>query len=103
MESCPSLHEDLKKVDWIAFKCKRDEKYAQNLYAALCNNIFCKSYREWFCSWRQSGAIIAEIVGQGSYLNWYCSGMAGKEGFVEEGQITSEISSDITNLGWYLK
>jgi hypothetical protein len=94
------LKEDVLKVEWLLLKCRSSNKYAQNFYAALCNNIFCKCEQEWSCSWRASGDIVAKMVGKGSYLDWYCSGMFPENGFIEEGSITSEISSDLLNLGW---
>lgn len=106
-----SLIEDLKKVDWIAFKCKGSETYPQNLYAALCNNNFEKLGETWTCSWRLAGEFVSEMRGTGTYLDWYCSGLQKKDanlepgfsGFVEEGTVTTEVSSDILNLGWLIK
>jgi len=98
-----SLEEDLNRVDWIKTKCIDRRAYAQNLYAALCNNTFLKLGKEWSSSWRSSGDLVSRILGFGAYIDWYCSGIAGGEGFVEEGLITSEVYSDLLNLGWYLK
>jgi len=104
-----SLIEDLKKVGWIAFKCRENETYPQNLYAALCNNSFEKLGETWTCSWRSAGEFVSKIRGTGTYLDWYCSGLqkddleSGFSGFVEEGTVTTEVGSDILNLGWSIK
>lgn len=100
MDQNLSLKEDLQRIDWLATKCKSNKKYAQNLYAALCNNTFHRNEQEWSCSWRASGELVADLIGNGSYLDWYCSGIIREEGFVEEGLITSEVSGDLLNLGW---
>lgn len=94
------LKEDIVKVDWIKLKCKTSRVYAQNLYAALCNNKFYKHDLEWSTSWRNAGEIVSTIVETGTYLDWYCTGMVGEKGFVEEGHVTTEVGNDILNLGW---
>ena len=80
-----NLEADLLKTDWISYKCTVNNVYAQNLYAALCNNIFMKDDQEWSCSWRYSGGIVSDLIKDdtrhdlysnrtGDYLDWYCSG-----------------------------
>lgn len=100
-----SLEYDLIKTDWIVYKCKHNASYAQNLYAALCNNRFFKNEDEWTCSWRYAGGIVADMIGSsGDYMDYYCSGVAaGKNGYVSEGTVTSEITNDLLNLGWIHK
>lgn len=98
---------DLRTCENIINKCKNSEKYSQNLYAALCNNIFKKEGKEWSCSWRHAGGIVANLREQGDYIDWYCSGIGNEEknckiDFVEEGFVIDEINSDLTNLGWTL-
>jgi len=110
-----NMEYDLLMSDYIAEKCK-DDKYAQNLYAALCNNSFIKNEvwpilveKTWSCSWLYAGGIIADIREQGDYLDWYCSGMAGglgngdedgSKGYVGESVITEEIKDDLLKLNW---
>ena len=101
------LELELMSTDWILEKVK-DEAYAQNLYAALCNNQFVKNevfpiLKEdyWHCSWRYAGGIIADMRSEGGYLDWYCSGLGDKnEKFVGEGYVTDEIRDDLLKLGW---
>ena len=38
-----------------------------------------------------------------SYLDYYCSGMIDKEGYVPEGVVTDEIRLDLIKLGWSIK
>ena len=115
-----NLEYDLRTSETIAVKCK-DDSYAQNLYAALCNMrwqrrevmpILKDEY--WSCSWRYAGGVIADIREEGDYMDWYCSGIAGgdepdvyeaghdlkRKGFVPEGQVTDEIRADLESLGW---
>ena len=89
--------------------------YAQNLYAALCNNEWQK--REVFpilnddsylVSWRTAGAIGADLRAIGEdYMAFFCSGIQSdddllREGYVVEGTVTDEIKTDLSKLNWYL-
>jgi hypothetical protein len=115
------LEQDLKDAAWLCEKVRGNEGYAQNLYAALCNREFVKhavlpilKNETWGCSWRYAGGIIADIRGEGDYLDWYCSGMGGmatydyEEGqkimnekrYVPEATVTEEIQEDLKQLGW---
>lgn len=100
----PNLELDLMKSDEITSKCIHSELYSQNLYAALCNNRFFYNDEEWTCSWRMSGGIVADLRDKGeTYLDWYCSGIGQKAGYVAESVITEEISLDLMKLGWTIK
>jgi hypothetical protein len=123
-----NMEYDLRSTQWIIDKAK-DDAYAQNLYAAMCNNDFTKNdvipiltEKRWSCSWRHAGGIIADMQGKGDYIDWYCSGIRdakildddefraltkeqqehyiqGKK-FVSEGVVTDEIRADLLKLGW---
>jgi hypothetical protein len=108
-----NMEYDLLTTDWILEKVRASESYAQNLYAAMCNNGFIKlevipvlKGEEWGCSWRYAGGIIADMRQEGDYINWYCSGIGeglgngGLPGYVPEGRITDEIRNDLQRLGW---
>jgi hypothetical protein len=106
-----NLEYDLRSTDWLVAKCKANLAYSQNLYAALCNNDFMQlkvmpilKDEKWSCSWRHAGGIIADILEEGDYIDWYCSGMGGWKGestdYVQEGTVTDEIRADLKNLGW---
>lgn len=105
-----NLEYDLRSTDWICKKVKDSEVYAQNLYAALCNNDFQKlevipilKEETWGCSWRYAGGIIADMREEGDYIDWYCSGIGyHNEQFVGEGVVTDEVLDDIKTLGWIL-
>lgn len=114
MMACPLILEKVKK-----------DSYAQNLYAAMCNmqwqrtEVFPILKEEmWHCSWRVSGGIVADLRGEGDYLDWYCSGMGGfsmladetgeetarwikEKGYVAESVVTEEIKQDLASLGWH--
>ena len=110
-----SLEHDLLKTEYIRTKCRERDAYAQNLYAALCNNRFFKYDEEWTCSWRYSGGLVAELIRNNDsintvrdsmdYMDWYCSGIGADncEGYVAESCVTSEIANDLLNLGWIIK
>ena len=107
-----NLEYDLRSTDWILEKVRNSEIYAQNLYAAMCNNDFQKrdvmpilKDETWSCSWRYAGGIIADMRQEGDYIDWYCSGIRNpkdKDGvdFVAESQVTEEIEQDLLKLGW---
>lgn len=112
-----NLEYDLRASEYIVDKCRHDPAYAQNIYAALCNNDFTKNEvmpilmeETWSCSWRYAGGIVADLVGEGDYLDWYCSGILGEEDVaayfntprehVPEGFVTDEVKEDLFKLGW---
>jgi hypothetical protein len=116
-----NLEYDLRSTKWICDKAKASESYAQNLYAALCNQDWQKNDvwpllkgETYSCSWRYAGGIVADMVEQGDYIDWYCSGIRGgtsldddvleqidpSADFVPEGCVTDEIREDFFKLGW---
>lgn len=123
-----NMEYDLLTTDWILEKVRARDDYAQNLYAAMCNNGFIRlevipvlKGEEWSCSWRYAGGIIADMQQQGDYIDWYCSGIRDTfhndddtQGYTEEqlarleitkkyvpeGRITDEIRNDLQRLGW---
>jgi hypothetical protein len=113
-----NLEYDLRSTEWICDKAKANNDYAQNIYASLCNNDFLKlevvpilKNDTWSCSWRYSGGIVADMRGEGDYIDWYCSGIGNSDdgygldhrqatGYVSEGIVTDEIREDFKKLGW---
>jgi len=125
-----NLEWDLRTTDWILAKVRADDAYAQNLYAAMCNNYFNKremwpllKEQKWSCSWRYAGGIIAHMQEKGDYIDWYCSGIrdvgyqddpdepkelteeqlqrkAIYDRYVAESVVTEEIENDLYKLGW---
>ena len=104
-----NLEYDLLTTDWILAKVRDSNAYAQNLYAAICNNEFVKNDvwpileddRQSY-SWRYAGGIIADMRQEGDYIDWYCSGIGDKKEYVGEGHVTNEIRNDLLNLGWII-
>ena len=102
-----NLEYDLLNTQWITDKTE-DDVYAQNLYAALCNNKFYKEDMKepWICSWRYAGGLIADVkwlaTGKAyDYLDFYCSSaLSDNPKFVAEGTVTDEVREDLTKLGW---
>ena len=125
-----NMEYDLVTTDWILAKARASGAYAQNLYAAMCNNDFQRndvwpriSDQKWHCSWRSAGGIIADMRQQGDYIDWYCSGINNGDWqkppeevaamtpdqqeyyhmqtqFVSESVVTDEIREDLFRLGW---
>ena len=110
-----NLEYDLRSTEWICNKAKASEAYAQNIYAALCNQDWQRNEvwpllkgETYSCSWRYAGGIVADMREQGDYIDWYCSGIRGEQGidyeppltFVSEGIVTEEIREDFFKLGW---
>ena len=124
-----NMEYDLRSTQWIIDKAKGDDVYAQNLYAAMCNNDFTKNdvipiltEKRWSCSWRHAGGIIADMQEKGDYIDWYCSGIRNNEdldddqfrqltkeqqefhlkvkAYVPESVVTDEIREDLLKLGW---
>ena len=110
-----NLEYDLRSAKWICDKAKANEFYAQNLYAAMCNQDWQRNEvwpllkgKTYSCSWRYAGGIVADMVEKGDYIDWYCSGIRGEQGidyeppltFVPEGTVTEEIREDFFKLGW---
>ena len=113
-----NMQYDLRSTEWILAKVRESASYAQNLYAAICNNDFCKremwpllKEEYWGASWRSAGGIIADMREQGDYIDWYCSGIGNNDsgygldhrqanGYVPESVVTEEIKDDLYKLGW---
>ena len=109
-----NLEYDLRSTEWICNKVKGNSSYAQNLYAALCNQDWQKNDvwprlkdQRWTCSWRYAGGIVADMRESGDYIDWYCSGIQGEPdddwvdlGHVPEGTVTDQIQEDLFRLGW---
>jgi hypothetical protein len=109
-----NLEYDLRSNKWICDKTKSTKTYAQNLYAALCNQDWQRNEvwpllkdQRWSCSWRHAGGIVADMREEGDYIDWYCSGIQSEPdenwidlGHVSEGTVTDQIREDLFKLGW---
>lgn len=104
------LEQDIVASKWMAQKIIDSDTYAQNLYAAICNNLFQKNdvwpriaNLYWSRSWRSAGGVIANIRKQGDYMDWYCSGIVespNNDCYVGESVVTDEIRQDLFAIGW---
>lgn len=117
-----SMQTDMMEAEWFRTKVKSSKSYAQNLYAAMCNNNFQKqdvwevlADNTWACSWRAAGGVVATLRDSGEdYMDYYCSGMGNlgsynsdnednvfeTKGYVSEATVTDEIQEDLARLGW---
>ena len=101
------LEDDI-RADTVIMEKIQDDRYAQNVYAALCNMrwqpkdtwaVLKDEY--WTVSWRAAGGIVASLQGRGDYIDWYCSGMNDVDGYVNESVVTDEICADFARIGWH--
>lgn len=90
----PNLFRDIIDSQTIKNKMRASKSYCKKFYAAMCNTNVYKvgAEGEWGVSWRSAGGLVADILGEGDYLNWYCS---GNEGYVDD-----EIADDLNEIGW---
>jgi hypothetical protein len=123
-----NMEYDMRTADWMVVKVRASEAYAQNLYAAMCNQDFQRNdvwpllkNETWSASWRYAGGIVADMRGEGDYMDWYCSGIRNvisdaeladmtaeqqeryhwyEKNFVSESVVTDEIRADLLKLGW---
>ena len=112
-----NMEYDMSQADWFVSRVRGSDDYAQNLYAAMCNNSFQKqdvwlilkdSY--WSCTWRSAGGIVADLQDKGGdYMDWYCSGIGdglgngdidGTRNYISEVTVTDKIQADLALLGW---
>lgn len=109
------LRSDMNRSDAIV-KLVEDDKFAGELYAALCNMQWKKIENTvdglhtelvtddndyWSCTWRTAGGIVADLreahlrkINEEleCYMSWYCS---GNEGFVSD-----NVKEALGKLGW---
>ena len=105
-----------KELSQIAEQCKEWE-FAQELYAALCNNFWVRKgvkytakEHDWFtedgqkaynCSWRYAGGVADDLRSFGKvlhgsgYVEFYSSG--------NEGQVSERIAQALDGLGWEMR
>lgn len=90
----PNLFRDVIDSQTIKTKMRASKDYCKRFYAAMCNTDVYKigEAGEYGYSWRSAGGLIADILGEGDYLDWYCS---GNEGYVDD-----EIAEDLKEIGW---
>ena len=109
----------MRDTDWFMEKIRK-RSYAQNIYAAMCNNRFMPNEEwailsedegyMWSATWRCAGKIVADLRNQGEdYMDYYCSGISDKDGdeqvtgYVTESTVTDEVRSDLLLLGWIVR
>ena len=102
------LAQEMQDTPWFVAKVRASDTYAHNLYAAMCNNRFVKNEvwprlrdQTWSVSWRGAGAVVADLRGEGDYMDWYLS--RDEDNKVPEGTVTDEIRADLARLGWIVR
>lgn len=102
------LEKELMNSDLIKNKVK-DPIYAQKLYAAMCNIQWLKDTQKnpWSISWRGAGDVVSALIGEGDYLDYYCSGIIPYEmehsplSPTREGNVDPQIENDLAQMGWH--
>jgi len=71
-----------------------DKEFCKDIWAALSNVEWRnkETNETYSCSFRYAGGLISDIIGEGNYLDWYCSG--------EPGTVTEEIEEALASRGW---
>lgn len=92
----PDLERDLHLSRHIRHLVGGSELFATLLYGALCNTTWRHKATGtlWSCSWRHAGGVVADLRGEGDYLDWYCS--------TGEGLVDDQVLAEIEALGWGL-
>ena len=107
------LEEDMSN-DKDIISLLNDENIAKEFYAALCNMQWIKKIsipedeqiidklkgdnrKNWSCSWRYAGGIIAGIRNSAyntneDYMSFYCSG--------NEGYVSEMVRTNFARIGW---
>lgn len=85
------FEEDLKAA--LGDDMKKDTQLCKNVWSALANVIWVhKDGKEYSCTFRCAGGVVARILGEGDYLDWYCcAGYA---------VVTDKIAEEMKKLGW---
>lgn len=74
-------------------KMKQDAEFCKDIWSSLANVIWKnKDGEEYSCSFRYAGGLIAEIIGKGDYMDWYCSGPYAT--------VSEEIEEGMKKFGW---
>ncbi len=85
------FEEDLQTV--FGEKMKVSETLCSEVWSALANIVWKNTDGgEFSVSFRSAGGLIANIIQEGSYMDWYCSG--------EYAVVSEEVSAGMLTLGW---
>ncbi|MGH2833222.1 MAG: hypothetical protein ACRDK2_10655 [Solirubrobacteraceae bacterium] len=80
----------------LSERVRRDDVFARELYAALCNMRWRRSDSDAepvSMSWRYAGGVIAHLACKGEcYLDYYCSG--------NEGVVSEQVRGALGGIGW---
>lgn len=94
-DDAPRLDDDLMASARIR-ELAADRRFAEDLYRALCNIRWFRAGKEWGCTWRGAGGIVADLRDLGEeYIDFYCSG--------REGTVTDDVALELEQLGWEWK
>lgn len=93
------MHEDLRDelADYLAIEIRKDVDRALDLYRGLAGHIWLKDGEEYFLTWKEAGAIVADIRTEAGcpnedYLDYYLSG--------GEGEVSEWLEQKIELMGY---
>ena len=85
------FEDDLREV--FTARMKGSGEFCSEVWSSLANIVWeNKDGAEFAASFRYAGGLIADIIGEGDYMDWYCSG--------DYAVVSQEISSGMLTLGW---
>ena len=104
-----NLERDIRRTWWMVDRIRHDDVYAQNMYAAFCNNVYgpydvwaILKNITWSCGWLYASNMIGEIS-ERHFGDWYCSGVQlYNPDYVPESVVTPAIRQDLETIGWIL-
>ena len=106
----PLIVEELNHAEIIIYKAQNNREYADDLYCALCNNIWTKNGFECHLSWREAASEVAKLRDKGEYYLEFYPHMSPRTVEVDgstvplgEGHISEEIRNDLLEIGWSVK
>ncbi len=106
----PLLVEELNHAEVIIYKAQNNREYADDLYCALCNNIWTKDGFECHLSWREAASEVAKLRNKNEYYLEFYPHMSPRTVEVNgstvplgEGYISAEIREDLLHIGWRVK
>ena len=90
----PDFEKDLEKT--FNERMKADDSFCVQIWSALANKLWkhesMDDDEEYSCTFRYAGGLIADILGRGGYMDWYCSGPYAT--------VSDEIESGMKDIGW---
>lgn len=69
-----------------------DREFCVDVWSALTNTVWKRGGESYSYSFRAAGDLIASILDEGDYMDWYCCG--------SQGNVSGEIAREMAKAGW---